>query len=172
MSKSLFGAIIAIAAMIARAEKITIGKAKAALGDAMKAVKPPKLPTGVTQDEFGGLTLPGETTVVYDLDALAHARTPQQIGNICAQLSVDAAGNPVPGGPAPPGWDQGQIWNRFMVPLQRLVGYRPDGSAIWEQVDGKSDQSSPKWLNQRVRIRAKGDATKAALAEFHASGPR
>jgi hypothetical protein len=172
MSKSLFGAIIAIAAMIARAEKITITAAKNQLADAMKAVKPPKLPTGVTQDEFGGLKLPGESTIVYDLDALAYARTPQQIGNICAQLSVDAEGNPVPGGPAPPGWDQGQVWNRFVVPLQRLVGYRPDGSAIWEQVDGKSDQTQPKWLYARVRIRAKGDATRVALAEFHASGPR
>jgi phosphotransferase system HPr-like phosphotransfer protein len=41
-----------------------------------------------------------------------------------------------------------------------------------EQADGKSDQTQPKYLFPRVRIRAKGDTTKAALAEFHASGPR
>lgn len=172
MSQSNFAAIIPIAAALARAEKISIGKAKAALGDAMNAVKPPPaLPKGWSQDEFGALLLPGETVHVFDYDALKYARTPQQIGNILVQLSVDAAGNEVPGGPAPPGWDKGQVWNRFVLPLQRLVGYRPDGSAVWETVDGKQDGPS-KWLYPRVRIRASGAGTKAALAEFHASGPR
>lgn len=172
MSKTLFGAILAIAAAHARAEKITIGQAKAQLGEAMKAVKPPPaLPAGWRQDEFGALTLPGETTRVFDYDALKYARTPQQIGNILTQLSVDTAGNPVPGGPAPPGWDQGQVWNRFYVPLQLLTGYRPDGSAIWEVVDGILDGAG-KWLYPRIRSRTRGAGTQAALAEFHASGPR
>lgn len=169
MSKTLFGAILAIAAAHARAEKITIGAAKKQLGDAMKAVKPPKpLPKGVTQDEFGALQFPGESVRVFDYAALDYATTPQQIGNILVQLSVDAAGNPVPGGPAPPGWDQGQIWNRFVLPLQRLVGYRPDGSAIWEQADGGTQP----YAYARVRIRARGAGTQSAMAEFHASGPR
>ena len=169
MSQSNFAAIIAIAATHARAEKITIGQAKAALGGAMNAVKPPPaLPKGWSQDEFGALLLPGETVRVFDLDALKYARTPQQIGNILVQLSVDAAGNPVPGGPAPPGWNQGQVWNRFYVPLQRLTGYRPDGSAIWEHADGGAEP----FAYPRVRIRARGAGTQAALAEYHASGPR
>lgn len=172
MSKSLFAATVALAAAHARAEKITIGAAKAQLGDAMKAVKPPKpLPKGVTQDQFGALQFPGESVRVFDLAALDYASTPQQIGNILTQLSVDPGGGPVPGGPPPLGWDQGQVWNRFALPLQRLVGYRPDGSAIWEPVDGQAD-GADKWLYPRVRIRARGAGTQAALAEFHASGPR
>lgn len=172
MAKSLFAAILAIAAAHARAEKITIGKAKDALGDAMKAVKAPKkLPKGLTQDEFGALTYPDEPTRVFDYDALDYAQTPQQIANICMQLSIDAKGNEVPGGPAPPGWDKGQVWNRFYVPLQRLVGYRPDGTAIYEAVDGVGDDEK-KWLYPRLRTRTSGAGTVESLKEFNASGPR
>lgn len=173
MSKALFAAIITVAATLARASKITITDAKAQLGAAMKAVKPPvKLPKGVTQDEFGALTFAADPrAAVFDYDCLNYASTPQQVANICAQLSCDPDGNPVPGGPAPPGWDQGQIWNRFLVPLQRATGYRPDGSAIYEPVDGQIEGAG-KWLYSRVRIRSRGEAAQAALREFHASGPR
>jgi hypothetical protein len=167
-------AILAVAAALARAEKVSVTAAKKALGDAMNAVKPPaKLPKGVSIDEYGALSFDGEVTRVFDLDGLTYASTPQQIANICKQLSVDAQGRQVPGGPAPPGWEQGQVWNRFIVPLERLVDFRPDGSAIYEQVDGKGDgDASTKYLYPRVRIRARAAATQSALREFHASGPR
>jgi hypothetical protein len=172
MSKPLLATILMIAAAHARAEKVTMTSAKQQLGEAMKAVKAPKkLPKGLTQDEYGALTYPNEETRVFDLDALDYAQTPQQIANICMQLSVDFKGNLVPGGPAPPGWDQGQVWNRFYVPLQRLVGYRPDGTAIYEAVDGVGENEK-KWLYPRLRTRTRGDATEASLKEFHASGPR
>ncbi|HJU39951.1 MAG TPA: hypothetical protein VJ724_10290 [Tahibacter sp.] len=147
-----FDAVIAAAARVARAAKISVSKAKKALGDAMKAVVPPVPVDGIGPlDEFGSHAFDGlrPGLRVFSIAALKIATTPQQIGNIMVQCGCDAEGRLQPAGPEPFGWYTSQTVNAFMLPLSRVAGSDGVGGLRWE-----SAEPDGKHLFERMRVRA------------------
>lgn len=145
---------ITIAAAIARVEGSSIAQTQKLLANTMAGFQPPKQLKGIGPlDEWGSHTVeswPREYRA-FSIYGAAMATTPQQFVNIMVQCGVSDLLVQKSAGPAPVGWDAGQLWNRFILPLEHLNGISRAGIPQYAKVDHVNGIQP---LFARIRTRA------------------
>lgn len=119
---------------------------------------PPEDPEIGELNEYGAHQLRGQPRDMwfFTLSGWDKATTLMQKANLRAQLGLDEGGRLVSTGPAPVGFEEGQVANRFNVPLYTSDGTDMFGGIKWVRDDGPLAGGNGQYKFKRIRVRARG----------------